>query len=312
MSDRIAIFDLGSNAFKLLIAEKADTPEGFTILHKEESGVKLASKGINKNIITDEARLRALAAIASFKVTAENFECRKFKCTGTSAFRDAKNGHILVDEIKERFHLDVEIISGQREAELIHKGVKISYKLDEAPVLIMDIGGGSLEIIIANNTTIHFQHSYDLGMRRIMEKLDIPDPLNDLEIKKIKDFFETEFNALDKLVKKLKPHTLIGTSGSYETISRLVEKQKERPLRQVGTASYKLSRNRIKEIHDRIIKLNEEQRAAIPGMDLIRVDLIGIAMVFVHHIIKKFNFDNVVFSAFALKEGLLREAIEQE
>ena len=59
MNERFAIFDLGSNAFKLLIAEKADTPEGFAIIHKEESGVKLASKGINKNIKTDEARLRA-------------------------------------------------------------------------------------------------------------------------------------------------------------------------------------------------------------------------------------------------------------
>lgn len=312
MNERFAIFDLGSNAFKLLIAEKADTPEGFAIIHKEESGVKLASKGINKNIITDEARLRALAAIALFKVTAESFQCRKFKCTGTSAFRDAKNGQVLVDEIKERFHLDVEIISGEREAELIHKGVKLSYQLDENPILIMDIGGGSLEIIIANNTTINFQHSYNLGMRRIMEKLDLPDPLTDTEIKKIKDFFDTEFSELDKLVKKLKPHTLIGTSGSYETISKLVEAQKKRPLRQVGPASYRISRNRIKEIHDTIIKLDEEQRTIIPGMDLIRVDLIGIAMVFVHHIIKKFNFDNVVFSAYALKEGLLREAIEQE
>lgn len=312
MNERIAIFDLGSNAFKLLIAEKSDTPEGFTIIHKEESGVKLASKGINKNIITDEARLRALTAIAAFKVTAESHQCRNFKCTGTSAFRDAKNGQILVDEIKERFHLDVEIISGEREASLIHKGVKLSFTLDKNPVLIMDIGGGSLEIIIANKKEILFQHSYNLGMRRIMEKLNIPDPLTNEEINKIKSFFDTEFKELDKLVKTLKPHTLIGTSGSYETISRLVEAQKGRPLRQVGPASYRISRNRIKEIHNLIITLNEEERAKIPGMDIIRVDLIGIAMVFVHHIIKKFNFDNVVFSVFALKEGLLSEVLEKE
>jgi exopolyphosphatase/guanosine-5'-triphosphate,3'-diphosphate pyrophosphatase len=312
MNERVAIFDLGSNAFKLLIAEKAHTPEGFIIVHKEQSGVKLASKGINKKIITKEARLRALEAIAAFKVTAEYYKCRTIKCTGTSAFRDAKNGKILVDEIKERFHLDVEIISGEREAELIYKGVKIAYHIDEKPVFIMDIGGGSLEIIIANNEGIQFQKSYDLGMRRVMEKLDLPDPLKQKDVDQIITFFDNEFSELDKVVKKMKPHTLIGTSGSYETISNMVEAQKGRPLKKVSTGTFKLSRARITALHDSLVHKSEEERKKINGMDLIRVDLMAIAMVFVNHIIKKFNFDNVVFSAFALKEGLLSEALDKE
>jgi exopolyphosphatase/guanosine-5'-triphosphate,3'-diphosphate pyrophosphatase len=311
MEERIAIFDLGSNAFKLLIAEKSDTPEGFKIVHKEQSGVKLASKGINKKIITEDARERALEAIASFKVTAEKYKCRTIKCTGTSAFRDAKNGSILVNEVKERFHLDVEIITGEREAELIHKGVSIGFEMDKSPVLIMDIGGGSLEIIIANKSKILFLKSFDLGMRRVMEKLELPDPLNDKSIQEIKDFFDTEFAELDKIVDKHKPYMLIGTSGSFETISKLVEVRKERSLRKISTASYKLSRTRIKELHDFIVKMPEKKRKEIEGMDIIRVDLIAIAMVFVHHIIKKYNFDKVTYCEFALKEGLLTEALNQ-
>ncbi|ALO14333.1 Ppx/GppA phosphatase family protein [Salinivirga cyanobacteriivorans] len=312
MNKRIAIFDLGSNAFKLLIAEQADTPEGFKIIHKEQSGVKLASKGITKKIITEDARLRALEAIASFKVTAENYKCRTIKCTGTSAFRDAQNGQLLVNEIKERFHLDVEIISGQREAELIHKGLRKGYKLEKSPVLIMDIGGGSLEIIIANKNELIFQKSYDLGMRRVMEKLKLPDPLNQQEKDRIIQFFDEEFKELDKTVKKYKPEVLIGTSGSFETISKLVEVQKGRPLKKIDTAAYKLSRARIKELHDDLVFMPESKRREVKGMDMIRVDLMSIAMVFVHHIIKKFNFEKVFFSAFALKEGLLTEALEQE
>ncbi len=310
MNKRIAIFDLGSNAFKLLIAEQADAPEGFKIIHKEQSGVKLASKGITKKIITEDARLRALEAIASFKVTAENYKCRTIKCTGTSAFRDAQNGQLLVNEIKERFHLDVEIISGQREAELIHKGVQVGYKLEKKPVLIMDIGGGSLEIIIANKNELIFQKSYDLGMRRVMEKLKLPDPLTEKDREQIISFFDEEFKELDKTVKKYKPEVLLGTSGSFETISKMVEEQKGRPLKQIDTAAYKLSRTRIRELHDLLVFMPESKRHEIKGMDMIRVDLMSIAMVFVNHIIKKFNFEKVLFSAFALKEGLLTEALE--
>ncbi|PLX22115.1 MAG: hypothetical protein C0599_07045 [Salinivirgaceae bacterium] len=293
------------------MAEKSKNPEGFKIIHKEQSGVKLASKGINKRIITEEARERALEAIASFKVTAEKYMCRNIKCTGTSAFRDAKNGEILVNEIKERFHLDVEIISGEREAELIHKGVSIGFEMDKAPILIMDIGGGSLEIIIANQTEIFFQKSYDLGMRRVMEKLKLPDPLNDKAIKKIIDFFETEFKELDKIVDNYTPYMLVGTSGSFETVSKLVEVRKKRPLRKISTASYKLSRTRIQELHDYIVKMPEKKRKDVEGMDIIRVDLIAIAMVFVNHIIKKYNFEKVTYCEFALKEGLLTEALNQ-
>lgn len=310
MNDRIAVFDLGSNAFKLLIAEKSDIPEGFKIIHKEQSGVKLASKGINKNIITEDARIRALEAIASFKVTAETYKCRTIKCTGTSAFRDAQNGQLLVNEIKERYHLDVEIISGQREAELIHKGVQKGYALEKDPVLIMDIGGGSLEIIIANKKELLFQQSYNLGMRRVMEKLKLPDPLNKEDVKSIKDFFNTEFQDLDVVIEKLKPQILLGTSGSFETISKLVDAQKDKPLKKVGVAAYKLSRTRIKDLHDKLVFMPEKERRKVKGMDMIRVDLMAIAMVFVHHIIKKYNFEKVIFSAFALKEGLLSEALD--
>ncbi len=310
MNERIAIFDLGSNAFKLLIVEKSNNPAGFEIIHREQSGVKLASKGINKKIITEEARIRALEAIASFKVTAETYKCRTIKCTGTSAFRDARNGQILVDEIKERYHLDVEIISGEREAKLIYKGVKKGFNIGDQPVLIMDIGGGSLEIIIANKTKLLFQKSYDLGMRRILEKLELPDPLTKKDIERIKKFFDTEFKELDKTVEKHKPMVLVGTSGSFETISNLISAQKQKPLKKVDTAAYKLSRTRIKELHDMLVPMSEAERRKIEGMDMIRVDLIAIAMVFVHHLIKKYNFEKALFSAFALKEGLLSEILD--
>ena len=148
-------------------------------------------------------------------------------------------------------------------------------------------------------------------MRRVMEKLKLPDPLNDKSIDKIIDFFDTEFQELDKTVDHYKPYMLIGTSGSFETISKLVEVRKNRPLRKISTASYKLSRTRVQELHDFIVKMPEKKRKEVEGMDMIRVDLIAIAMVFVHHIIKKYNFEKVTYCEFALKEGLLTEALNQ-
>ena len=307
MMKTIAIYDLGSNAFKLIIAEV--TNNTFTILHKSEEPVKLASKGINDKYITKEALQRAYSALAKFNKISNNYKVDKITCIGTSALRDATNSNEILSEINTKFNLKITIIDGQKEAELIYNGVKYAYDFNNEKVLIMDIGGGSVEIIITDEDNIYFQHSFNIGIRRIYEKLGITDPITPNQIEKIENYYEKELQLLDTQLTKYKTNTLIGTSGSFQTINNLITNNLSKNQKKAGKAAYVIPLDEFKIICNKIIPLTANKREKVKGMDINRVDLVSMALVFVSYFIKKYKFVNLVYSEYSLKEGILHNTI---
>ncbi len=146
---RFAVIDCGTNTFHLLICEK----EGNTIYpyFRDKVHVKIGEGGIEQKIITSAAFARALKALDYFKTALEKFQVEKVYATATSAIRNASNGPELVSAIKSATGIDVQIISGEKEAHLIYKGVSLAHTLGPERALIVDIGGGSVECIIADN-----------------------------------------------------------------------------------------------------------------------------------------------------------------
>lgn len=304
---KIAIYDLGSNAFKILIAEVQSN--NFNILFKSEEPVKLASKGINNKHITNQAIQRAFKALEKFNQTSEKFKVDKIICIGTSALRDAFNSKEILNDIKDKFNLKVTIIDGQKEAELIYNGVKCAYDFTNEKALIMDIGGGSIEIIITDNHNIYFQHSFDIGVRRVFEKLEITDPITPNQIEKIETYYEKELRLLDIQLAKFNINTLIGTSGSFQTINNLICNNFNIDQKQVGKASLNIPLSIFNKLCDIIILLPAYKREKIKGMDINRIDLISMTLVFVKYFIKKYKFVNIVYSKYSLKEGILYKTI---
>jgi exopolyphosphatase/guanosine-5'-triphosphate,3'-diphosphate pyrophosphatase len=139
---KIAILDLGTNTFNLLIAETPDDKE-LKIIHSSKHPVKLGKGGITRKIITEDAFARGLSAIDNQYEIINQFNVEKVYAFATSAIRDAGNGKDFIRKVKDRFSLYVNIIPGEREAELIYKGVRLSYNPGDKKVLILDIGGGS-------------------------------------------------------------------------------------------------------------------------------------------------------------------------
>ncbi len=116
-------------------------------------------------------------AINNHLETIKKFEVEEIRAFATSAIRNASNGQQFVDEVEKRFGFRVRVIPGEREAELIYKGVRQAVEITEKKVMILDIGGGSNELIICNNEGIIWKHSFELGMARIIELFDISDPI---------------------------------------------------------------------------------------------------------------------------------------
>ncbi|RYF90802.1 MAG: exopolyphosphatase, partial [Chitinophagaceae bacterium] len=157
---RYAAIDIGTNTFHLIIAD--GTTDGFTVIHKENLPVKLGEGSINQGFINDAAMARAMAAFSHFREQLDKFKVKNVRAVATSAVRSAINGQDFVEAVKDATGIDIEVIDGDEEAELIYEGVKLSGAIT-GKSLIMDIGGGSTEFILCDEENLIWKKSYNIG-----------------------------------------------------------------------------------------------------------------------------------------------------
>ena len=155
----IAVIDLGTNTFHILIAEVTE-PHNYRIVHRLRIPVMIGKGGINQGLITEEGQERALAALQQFAALIRQYEVQQVRATATSAFRNARNGKALVQRIREETGIRIEVIDGMQEAEYIFGGVQEALSLDHEPILIMDIGGGSVEFILSSDQQVRWKQSF--------------------------------------------------------------------------------------------------------------------------------------------------------
>ena len=168
-----AVIDIGTNTFNLLIG-RADI-SGIAIIETHKEAVSLGMGGINDNMLADSAIQRAMNALKVFKTILDVHGISTPRLIATSAVRDAKNAATFVSLISETFNWQVDIISGIEEAKLIYKGVLQCYDFRD-PAVIMDIGGGSTEFIVADNRGIQKEISLNIGVSRLYQGFEVSDP----------------------------------------------------------------------------------------------------------------------------------------
>jgi exopolyphosphatase/guanosine-5'-triphosphate,3'-diphosphate pyrophosphatase len=308
--ERIAIIDLGTNTFHLLIAEK--TSEEIVILINEKVSVKIGQGGISKNFIQSDAYERALRTLSSFKETIDSFKAEKVFAIGTSAIRNARNGYTLVKDIKDKTGIDIQVVPGEKEAELIYCGVKHGMHLGKSTSVIMDIGGGSVEFIIGNHDRIFWCGSFEIGAQRLLDKFHQQDPMEINEITNLFNYFEEKLTPLFEAAEVYKPLTLIGSSGTFDTLCDIDVLAKGIDFSMEKEKEYTLSIQDFENISRDIIYKDKEARMLIPGMAEMRVDMIVVACVLINFIVQKFNVQKIKISPNSLKEGVLSKALNLE
>lgn len=307
-AQKVAVLDLGTNTFNLLLVKI--TLNAYYIFRNEKIPVKIGEGGINQGIITEEAQQRALEALVHYREIIKREKITKIYSFATSAFRNAKNGEQFKKLIRAKVGLPINIISGNREAEFIYKGVRTAIDIGGDNSLIMDIGGGSVEFIIGNRDSIVWKKSYDIGAQRLLDWFHNFDPIPKKEIEKLFNFFDKELIELSTQIEKFKPSCLIGSSGTFDTLSEMYQHQinifikgeeTELPLSTVG----------FEKLFQQIISLNKEQRLRIPGMIEMRADMVVVASCLVKYIIDKFDIIQLRVSAHSLKEGMITDIQER-
>jgi exopolyphosphatase/guanosine-5'-triphosphate,3'-diphosphate pyrophosphatase len=301
-----AIIDCGTNTFNLLVAD-IQAKEGYKILLSTRKSVKLGEGGMPDNRIAKKPFERGIKTFIELVKIAKKYKVESIHAFATSAVRSSLNGPEFVKKIQEKTGIIIQVLNGDTEAQYIYKGVRLALDNLPQPILIMDIGGGSTEFIIASENQVLWKKSFDLGAARLIQQFQPSDPLTPEQEKKLKEHFKETLIPLNTQLKKYPVDTLIGCSGSFESLADMIKAERDDNLPLENT--YDFDNDDLKNLHQKLIASTEADRKAIPGLVEYRVDTIVFASIFIHYVKKRHKIKNISYSGFALKEGVLADLI---
>jgi exopolyphosphatase/guanosine-5'-triphosphate,3'-diphosphate pyrophosphatase len=307
---RLALIDLGTNTFHLLITEVTAGEEPNNLVRIKEP-VKLGEGGISHGEIAPAAYQRALKTLTYFRELIDQHGVTDIRALATSAVRVAANGGQLVRDIADQTGITIEVISGDREAELIYYGVRSALEMGTEKSLVVDIGGGSVEFIICDGETIFWKNSFEIGAQRLLDKFFITDPIDEHAMEAEKQFLEEQLGSLAEAIAHYKPGTLVGSSGTFDTLCDINSLKSGIDRQLDPSPEAELSLSCFYEIHEELLHKNRAERLAIPGMLEMRVDMIVVAIILIDYILENYAFNRIRVSAYALKEGMLSQLLEQ-
>jgi len=296
----IAIIDLGTNTFHLLLVEiKEGHPHR---IHKESTFVKLAAEGIET--IGSAAFARGIEALDHFSQIIAAYKEVSVFAFGTAALRTASNGREFMQMAADRCGIKIQLINGDKEAELISWGVKQAVSLSSEVVLIMDIGGGSVEFIFLNNHEIFWKQSYPLGAAVLKRKFHLADGVSAYENEELTTFLEIQLGTLLAMADFFQVKTLIGASGTFDTLVDLSLAAQDK-YRDPLCLHYEIALDDFTVLKEKLCSLSFEERLALPGMPADRAEMINGAVLLIAFVIRYFPIERIIQSEYAIKEGIL-------
>lgn len=308
---RLAVIDLGTNTFNLLIVD-FDASKSFKSVFNTKQAVKIGEGAMIKNLLQPEPMERGLRTLAEYTKIIENHNCDKTVAFATSGIRSTANGANFVDNVKQKIGLEINIIDGEEEAQLIYEGVDLAIKFDAQPVVIMDIGGGSTEFIIASEKGVLWKKSYKLGISRILQMLEPNDPLSDSDFDNLDKLFGSKLEELLEQCRYHQVKTLVGSSGSFDSFIEMIWAAKGEHKLASSIISEEFNLKELEALSRRLTTFDYQNRKAIPGLVEMRVDTIHLSSFLVQWVLKKCSLERLLLSSYALKEGVLHRALDNQ
>jgi len=306
MPSRVCIIDIGTNSIHSIIVDAY--PNGtYTVHDKIKEMVRLGEGGFAAQALTDEAIERALQALQRVRLLADGWNAVDHLAFGTSAIREATNGGVLVRRAKKEASIKIRTIPGALEAELIYKGVRRAVDLPE-PVMLVDIGGGSTEFIIADSREVYFAQSLKAGAARITEQFVTTDPVNNEEFRAMRAHYRELLAPVFKAARAHNVHELVGSSGTMECIAQAHVSYAGDGSRSIYQQA--LDGQAIRDVTKRIMSSSEAEREQMPGIDQKRVHQVVAGATLVDVLLKDLGVEQLRLSPNALREGMVDHFIE--
>jgi exopolyphosphatase / guanosine-5'-triphosphate,3'-diphosphate pyrophosphatase len=294
-----ATIDLGSNTFHLLIVEVVSGK--FIEKYRKRSFVGLGDGGIA--VLKESSIQRGLECCKEFAQILASYQNAKLVITGTAALRAASNAHDFISQAETIFDQKIQIIDGDLEAKYIFNGVKLLSSMHECS-LIIDIGGGSTEFIIAEHGEMLWAQSYTLGVGVLHSLFHKEEPISRINEEGCRSHIKKTIQPLLAQLSNHRIHTLIGASGSFEVLESMSGRM---------TFAHEINvipKDDVKPIIKRIIAANYNEREKMEGLPKERVKLIVVGMILIDELMNIVEPERVIVTPYALKEGVLAELVK--
>ncbi len=322
-NQRVAIIDCGTNTFNLLVKEKVEGK--WKTLFKTKLPVKLGTGGFSENLLMPARMARGIDALYSYKNVIDSLGVKDVRVFATSAVREASNGKEFVARVKKHLNFDMEVISGDREAELIFEGVVQTTGELKEDYLIMDIGGGSTEFIFVRDQKPLWRKSYLLGVSRLHGMLNPASRINQDDVNRLRTHLNKELQDLISFLKENPVRVLVGSSGSFDTLFDMYQfakakdstKDSSKDVAQDSAKGFTErsteGSNKLNEIpfssypsiHQWLMGSTLEERLKHPSIPQMRAEYMPLSTYLVKFILEQSNFNKIYQSEYALKEGVL-------
>ena len=305
---KVAVLDLGTNTFHLMIAQVNKDRTWKKELHRKIT-VKLGQGGIHRNWIAPGPFSRGINAIGEFRKSIDASGVNKIFAFGTAALRTADNGLDFLKQIARDYRIRVQLINGDEEAFLIYSGVRKAVRMGEDVSLIMDIGGGSTEFILATGSKVLWKQSFKLGAALLREKFRISDPVSGTELRTLNGHFQSILKPLLSACTKYKPVRLIGSAGSFETVASMIRFRNPAAGSHYGKSSHRIAVADLNALHKDLIRSTTAKRKEMRGLISMRVDMIVPASILLNFVLKNVPVKEIILSSYSLKEGVIEKMI---
>lgn len=305
---RIAAIDCGTNSIHMIVV-RIRPDLSFEVIDREKEMVRLGSGGLDGKALSMEAMGAALQAFSRFRRLAESHQVDEILAAATSAVREAENGGAFLAAVERETGIKPQVISGVEEARLIHLAAVYGVDVAGASAVVVDIGGGSVEITHGAGTSVRVAQSFKLGVLRLTERFVHTDPLSDRDERKLVRHIGDELSQYLRDIRTAGFDRVIGTSGTILSLGTVASAERRRAsdeIRNLRVPAKQIHRLR-REVTDRSIS----ERMKLPGLDPRRADLIVSGAVLLDTILQRLDADEITLCDFALREGLVLDYIQR-
>jgi exopolyphosphatase / guanosine-5'-triphosphate,3'-diphosphate pyrophosphatase len=301
---KIAAIDVGSNAIRMVVGEVSESWQ-VNALENIRLPVRLGQDVFGGGRLEEKTIQQAEEAFLRFKHVAESHGVQRLRAVATSAAREASNGDILMDRIFRTSGIELEIISGEEEARLIHLAVVHALKVKNKRTLLIDIGGGSVEVTISNGQSIISTESYNMGTVRLLEKLDSKDKPKRSFGKLVRGYAEAARYRIERDVGDEKIQVCAGTGGNVEEIGRLRQKLFKAESDRLVTLE------ELEKLIERLNDLSYAERIRKLKLKPDRADVILPAAIVLRLIASEAGVKQIAIPNVGLKDGILWDIAEE-
>jgi exopolyphosphatase/guanosine-5'-triphosphate,3'-diphosphate pyrophosphatase len=305
---RLAAIDIGTNSVHMIVV-RVRPDFSFEVIDREKEMVRLGAGGLDGKKLTTEAMTAALQALSKFERLARSHQVDEILAAATSATREAENGGEFLAAIEQTTGIRPRIITGTDEARLIHLAAVYGVDTPKTAV-VLDIGGGSVEITLGGGQQVQYARSFKIGVIRLTERFVSSDPMSGRDERKLVKHIGQQVDRYVGHVVTAGYDRVIGTSGTILSIGT-VATAIDRGIVPSEIRNLRVSAKSIRRLRKLATTLDLEERLHLPGLDPRRADLTVAGVVLLDTLLRKLNADELTLCDLALREGLVLDYVRQ-